>query len=930
MPDDDSKVIDPRLPASAPQQSFIGKTLGHYQIVEKLGEGGMGVVFKALDSHLERFVALKTLRSGLAENDERKKRFALEAKSASALNHPSIIHIYDIGKANDVDFIAMEYVQGKTLDQLIGPKGLPSRDALKYAIQVADALDAAHGAGIVHRDLKPGNVMVTERGVVKVLDFGLAKLTERASAPDPLYPDRTVSLHLTQTMEGTLVGSPAYMSPEQAEGAPLDARSDIFSFGLVLYEMATGKRAFQGDSTVSVLTQILRDEPAPPTSVSGQVPVELERVILRCLRKDPKRRYQHMSEVRIALEDLRDESISGVAVARAAVRGRARRWSRGRVFALGAALLVILAGAGWWFHRSRTAAKLSTVEPVLSRLTLDPGLTTTPSISWDGKLLAYASDRAGKGSLDIWVRQIGGAQPIQLTTDPADDSEPDFSPDGTRIAFHSERAGGGLYLIPSLGGTEQRIADGGRRPRFSPDGSQIAYWIGVPKIKARASFAQVCVISSKGGVPRIIQPDFTARWPVWTPDGQHLLFLGTKTPDVLSSYAWWITSLGGSAPRKTGIPVNADTNSREPITFRGDDIVYSWHETDGSAGLRQLSFSQNAGSASGEPRRLTFGTSVESLPSAAADGRLVFASLAVNRNLYAVPLRGDVSTDEQPKLLSADLSQKSSPSLSADGKALVYMRDSSSGVADVWFRDMQTGKERPLTNPGTVHGSARMSPDGGQVVYNEIVGDKACILELSTKGGVTRQICENCGLPQIWFPDGRKIMTGDYTKKTTVDVVDIASGQKVEYLRHPKYSLLPRAVSPNGRWIAFTADVGGGRTPIFIAAFLPEAPPPEKEWIQVTDGSASDGMPQWSLDGNLLYFSSERDGSLCLWGQRLDARTQRPIGAPFPVHHFHGASLRMERPMAVARDKIVLQLEQQTGNIWMLEPGSRAAGAGSK
>lgn len=920
MPSDDPNETNPPEPSSVPPQSFIGKTLDHYEIIEPLGDGGMGIVFKALDNHLDRFVALKTLRAGLAANQDRKRRFEVEAKSASALNHPNIIHIYDIGVSNNIDFIVMEYVQGKTLDKLMGRKPLPIEETLKYAIQVADALDAAHGASIVHRDLKPNNIMVNERGLVKVLDFGLAKLTEHTTPPHALRPNQTASYdELVRTVEGALVGTPAYMSPEQAQGAAVDGRSDVFSMGLILYQMATGQMAFAGSSPVSILTQILRDEPRPPTSVSGQVPAALERVILRCLRKDPNRRYQHMSEVRIALEDVRDELFPRTpSPATPAAVARERRWSSRGVTASMGALLVILAGIAWWASR-----KLPPSEPALVRLTSDAGLSTDPAISRDGKFLAYASDRAGNGNLDIWVRQVGGEQTNQLTTDPADDAEPDFAPDGTRIAFHSERQGGGLYTTSFLGGAELRIADGGRRPRFSPDGRQIAYWVGVPQMSARASFSMVYVVSANGGTPRAIQPHFTARWPAWTSDGKSLLFFGTTTPGDLNSYAWWIAPLEGGAARKTEIPVSADVDNREPITFRDGSVVYAWRENDGSAGLKQLSFSSITGRVSGEPHRLHFGTSLESRPSCAADGRVVFTSLVVGRNLYALPTAG-TAPGREARPLSQDLTQKSEPSVSADGKALIYLRDVSGGQ-EVWFRELETGKERPLTHSEVKNTTtAKISADGSKAVYSERAGSKNSIWEVPTSGGVPRLICENCGTPAAWFPDGARILAADYSKQSSIDVLDLASGQRTEYLKHPKYSLFPRAVSPDGQWIAFTADAGGGRTPIFIAAFRPGTPPAEKEWIRIADGSTSDGMPRWSTEDNLLYFNSERDGSLCVWAQRLNPTTKRPIGVAFAVHHFHSATLRMNRTMSVARDKIILELEAHTGNIWMLGPKTSA------
>jgi serine/threonine-protein kinase len=273
---------------------MIGQTIAHYQVVEKLGEGGMGVVYKARDTHLDRFVAIKLLPPEKVADPERKRRFVQEAKAASALNHPNIITIYDIAAEGGREFIAMEYVSGKTLAQMVAGQPLPASEAVKYAVQAADALAAAHAAGIVHRDLKPANIMVTEEGWVKVLDFGLAKLTEAGG------PESTVTL----TAEGAIVGTVAYMSPEQAEGKRLDARTDIFSFGAVLYEMVSGRRAFGGETAVSALAAVLRGEPPP----LREAPTELASIVHRCLRKDPRERYQGARELKAALEELRLEA----------------------------------------------------------------------------------------------------------------------------------------------------------------------------------------------------------------------------------------------------------------------------------------------------------------------------------------------------------------------------------------------------------------------------------------------------------------------------------------------------------------------------------------------------------------------------------------------------------------------------------------------
>ena len=329
---------------------MIGRTISHYEITAKLGAGGMGVVYKARDSHLKRFVALKVLPPEKVADPERKQRFVREARAASALNHPNIVTVYDIDQSDGVDFIAMEHVEGKTLDELIGRKGLKLSEALKYAIQIADALAKAHAAGIVHRDLKPGNVMVTPDGRVKVLDFGLAKLTETASAG----PEDSTLTAAQSTELGLVVGTASYMSPEQAEGKMVDARSDIFSFGSVLYEMLTGRRAFRRDSAALTLAAILHLE--PPGLPEG-TPSELERIVAHCLRKDPARRFQHMADVKVELEELKEESDSGKLVGeQAPSHPRNRRFLRP---ALAASAVLALAAASVFLWQRVHAKPLS-------------------------------------------------------------------------------------------------------------------------------------------------------------------------------------------------------------------------------------------------------------------------------------------------------------------------------------------------------------------------------------------------------------------------------------------------------------------------------------------------------------------------------------------------------------------------------------------
>jgi serine/threonine protein kinase len=375
------------MPAIAP-----GSKLSHFEILEKLGEGDMGVLYKARDLRLNRQVAVKVLPEQAVTSPDRQARFEQEAKAASALNHPNIITIHEIDTAAGVTFIAMEFVDGRTLDQVIARRGLRFTEALKYAVQITDALAAAHGIGIVHRDLKPANIMIAGKGQIKVLDFGLAKLTPSATAPS----DATVTI---QSDTGLLVGTAAYMSPEQAQAQPIDVRSDIFSFGVVLYEMLTGRRPFAGDTKLSILNAVVNQEPPPVKQIVEGLPPELDRIAARCLRKDPARRFQTMADLHVALEELKEESDSGrIESALPTERPRRPAW----LWAAAAALVVATFGV-WEFKRSAMPAPPQKIVPVGTYA----GSQFSPCFSPDGNQVAFSWGGEKGDNFDIYVKLLG-------------------------------------------------------------------------------------------------------------------------------------------------------------------------------------------------------------------------------------------------------------------------------------------------------------------------------------------------------------------------------------------------------------------------------------------------------------------------------------------------------------------------------------------
>jgi eukaryotic-like serine/threonine-protein kinase len=437
---------------------MIGNTISHFEILDKLGEGGMGVVYKARDKRLERLVAIKVLSAKAVSNRERELRFVQEAKSASALNHPNIITVHEIDTTGEIAFIAMEYVDGRTLEQLIPRRGMQLAEALNYAVQIADALAAAHAAGIIHRDIKPANIMVTENGLVKVLDFGLAKLTDQGT----LETAATVSMRSPETEEGTILGTVAYLSPEQAEGKKIDGRSDIFSFGATLYEMLTGRRAFLGDTKLSTLAAIVNREPKPASEIVENFPRDLDRILVRCLRKDRARRFQSMADLKVALDELKQESEVGQ-LTQTTIAPVRRKMSAGPILVLA---VVALAAAGLTWFLLRPAAKPEAAARLIP-LTAYPGSERSPSFSPDGSQVAFSWNGEKQDNYDIYVKMVdSGSAPLRLTTNPEPDVSPAWSPNGRYIAFLRNR---GVYLISPLGGPERKLCELHSTRRPTPD-----------------------------------------------------------------------------------------------------------------------------------------------------------------------------------------------------------------------------------------------------------------------------------------------------------------------------------------------------------------------------------------------------------------------------------------------------------------------------
>ena len=745
----------------------IGQSLSHYSIVDKLGEGGMGVVYKARDTHLDRFVALKVLPPEKVSDPDRKRRFVQEAKAASALNHPNIVTIHDIDQAAGVDFIAMEYVAGKTLDELTPRKGMRLSLALKYAVQIADALARAHGAGIIHRDLKPSNVIVDEHGLVKVLDFGLAKLTEQIQGDETASTATIDSEGRPITEEGVIVGTVAYMSPEQAEGKKVDARSDIFSLGSVLYEMVTGQKAFQGTSKLSTLSAILHQEPKPVSGITPTIPADLEKLINRCLRKDPSKRLQHMDDVKLALEELKEDSDSGRLQAAPA---RVRQFTTMRLAALGFVVIAVI-GSGWyWLHRQ------SRPEPdaplMVVPLTSYPGEESSPSFSPDGNQVTFSWNGEKEDNYDIYAKLIGSPKPIRLTTDPAWDGNPAFSPDGSSIAFIRQGPGekARVFLTTALGPPERKLAE--------IDQTGALTW------------------HTTGGL-------------AWTPDGKSLVITDRDAEDQ----RWGLFLLSVDSGEKRRLTYAPEERVDTDPAFSPDGRTLAFvRGAQATSDIHLLSVSRDF-QPMGEPKRITFENQWSQRPAWALDGsEIVFSSGTVpNFNLFRIASAGSGKL----RRLAGCGEDGSEASISRHGHRLAYTRELTD--TNIWRLEVPGtgGKTNPpvrFISSTRLDAEAQFSPDGKRIVFSSNRSGSDAIWVCDNDGSnpvqLTLSAMSALGSPR-WSPDGERVaFDSNVDGQWEVYVVGV-NGGKPKRLTHDPASDSAPSWSGDGKWIYFGSNLNG-------------------------------------------------------------------------------------------------------------------------
>lgn len=893
-----------------------GYRLGSYEIVAPLGAGGMGEVYLARDARLAREVAVKVLPEAFLADRERLARFDREAHLLASLNHANVAAIYGFEEANGLRFLVLELVPGETLAERFARGPLELDEALPLFRQIAEALESAHEKGIVHRDLKPANIKVTPAGKVKVLDFGLGKVFEKEGAPSDVSRSPTITHGATH--QGVILGTAAYMSPEQARGKPVDKRTDIWSFGCVLFEALTGHRGFDGDTATDVMASVLTREPdwnALPVST----PARVRYLLRRCLQKDPERRLHDIADARLEIEEAVVEPSIGEPAAPAGPRGA--RWiGLAGAAAAGALIASLLA---WRLPRTDRAAAPAQVTR-LARLTHPTARTEWPAWSPDGSLLAYASDRSG--NFEIYVRRGETGQDVNVTNDPGQDIQPSISPDGNSIAFISTRSsrsglikiggalarnartyGGDLWVAPVLGGAARRLAPDANSPSWRPDGKGILYVSGPENRRT------ILEVSPNGGGPRVVWSGGKSNYEIVrlasSPDGRWVSF-ETQLEGI------FLMPAAGGEPHSllTGFSHAWDGSSRR--------IHFVSLDPQGGSRVQFAQIDSASGSVAGDPT--TVSLMIGSLWDLAVsrDGlQIAVAEEAGSRNLTRLQLDaggGAPAGPEEP--LSTGRVTDAYPAISPDGRRVAYSSDVL-GRTEIWILELESGQRSRLLLPGEdlLQVSPVWSPDGRRLMLSRLLPNRIySIWAAAVDGSGAEEIIRGeregvVGSVDV-TRDGRTVF---FSKAAhgyqQVFALDLQTRQLTQLTDSPdsKFDLV---LSPDGRWLAVAANKDG-----VVQLFrMPASGGPMQ---QLTTGFERMRHPFYSPDGRWIYIQPSH---------RNIYRVPAEGGRLEQVTHFPDAGLFLEEP-AISPDGRYLYYCRGNGgsSLWLMSLGGSPDPAGT-
>jgi Tol biopolymer transport system component len=885
-----------------------GTRLGPYEVAGLLGAGGMGEVYRAHDTKLGRDVAVKVLPAAYADSPDRLARFAREARVLAALNHPNIAAIYGFEESDDVRALVLELVEGPTLaDRLAearkeGRAALALDEALTIARQIAEALEAAHARGIIHRDLKPANLKVVPGGPVKVLDFGLAKVWAADPADGVLSQAPTITSD--PTGEGVVVGTAAYMSPEQARGALLDRRTDVWAFGCVLFEMLSGRAAFAAGTMSDTLARVLEHEPNW-SALPASTPAPVRDLLHRCLQKDPERRLPDLTEARATIDVALASSFKTLnALAQALRWGLSRPRTRVALVALGAIVAVAVA-----LHRTGRETPLPRLaNPV--QVTSAVGVEDHPTWSPDDQTLAYESMETG--SWNIWLKQVGGGPAVNRTADHSGaDRYPSWSPDGHQIAFWSDRDGGGYYVMPALGGAPTRmIATPGTgqyyhsAPEWSADGTQLA---AVTYSVVRSRFRQsVEIVSVATRETRSLSLPGTAEARLdlsWSRDGRWLAYVeaGQQQSELGR------LRVARLSDRTSRVITDGRTNARRPRWSADGRYLFYVCNCVGPTDLWRQRIAAD-GSAVGQPERVTSGLEVRDVAFSPDRSRLAYSKGRWVANYWRVPiLEHRPATWADAEQVTFDQAYVEFLDVSPDGKRVVYSSDRA-GNQDLWTMPIG-GEPTPLTFGAAPDWAPAFSPDGSRLAfYSARTGDRE-MWTMPAAGGAATQLTRSPGLDAAgtWSPDGREIaVRSERTGDSEVWVIGADGAGLRRITRDPANDGLP-CWSPDGRWLAFTSN-RTGKTQVWRVSSRGGEP-------QLLTRGPGIG-PRWY--GTDVYFNGTEERAGNLWKVSLRNHRERPMTKLVGRR----GTLGVMNPATDGR-YLYFSWRNDLGDIWVADVGSR-------
>jgi Tol biopolymer transport system component len=870
--------------------AVIGRTISHYKILEKLGSGGMGVVYKAQDFKLDRFVALKFLPSHISMDEDEKERFIHEAKTASALDHTNICTIHEIDETEAGQmFIVMAHYEGETLKDKIKRGLIPLEESQNITSQIARGLEKAHKKGIIHRDIKPANIFLTQDGVVKILDFGLAKLGTQTKL----------------TKKGTTLGTVAYMSPQQARGEEVDHRTDIWSLGVVLYEMLTGKLPFKGEYEQAVIYSILNEKPEAVTALRTDVSKEMEKILNKALAKNPNERYQNTNEI---LSDLKD--LKKVPSRRQKEKKRSISVSKPLKSILVVFLLSVILSIGYFLIRPSENKDIQIIHT--SPLTTAPGLEQDPSWSPEGTRIAYASDESG--NMDVWVRQIAAGQKLNLTKDyPGYDGKPAWSPDGEWVAFVSNRDGGGVFMIPALGGIPKRVVSisftaslsfiGAIPPVcWSPDGAELAY----------ASAGILYTVSAHGGTPSSIPLPPSGlvvgfSEPAWSPDGERIVCTGFVATGVATSQIWSVRN-DGTDP----IPITRgkyyDLN---PIWSSDGRQLFFISDRGGNKDVWWVSINAR-GKLIGFPRSLTTGAGVGAIALSRDGTKLAYSKVMERSNIWSIPIVRDRTFKlDEAEPLTSENHYIENLAISPDSEWIAF--DSNrSGNMDIWIMRKDGSGLRQLTTNPAHDWVPHWSPDGKQIAFHSLRHGNRDLYVMPVAGGAIKPLTTHPAedFAPVWSPDGETIAF-DSNRSGNMDIWLIPSEggepRQVTFHEARDFSLL---WSPDGKRLVFSTDRTGYNELFFI-------PLEGGDPVQLTHGAWSEIYPLfWSVEKQTIYAYGQggpgKEG-VNLWAVLVADGTAKPL------LDFQDSIKEPSLSLSSDGKRIYFPLIERMGDLWLAE-----------